>query len=108
MIMKFWRTQHFPTGFAPARRWRTGVPALAIAAIVSMLIAMFGFGGRPARADLTNPRQAALRAATSGLFLHWGMLTSPGFTSCSAWENAVTGGGWKADYWVTEARMLHA
>src|SRR6266513_5317837 len=44
----------------------------------------------------------------TGLFLHWGMLTSPGFTSCSAWENAVTGGGWTADYWVGEAQKLHA
>src|SRR3989440_1602583 len=108
MIMKLWRTQHFPTGLALARRWRTGVLAVAIAAIVSMLIAMFGFGGRPARADLQNPRQAALRGATSGLFLHWGMLTSPGFTSCTAWENAVTGGGWSAGYWVAEAQKLHA
>jgi alpha-L-fucosidase len=81
---------------------------VAVAAIISMLIATFGFGGRPAHADLTNPRQAALRNATSGLFLHWGMLTSPGYTSCTAWENAVTGGGWKADYWVTEAQKLHA
>jgi len=90
------------------RRWRAGVIAVAIAAVVSVLVAMLGFGTRPARADLQNPRQDFLRAATSGLFLHWGMLTSPGFTSCTAWENAIKSGGWNAPYWVNEAQKLHA
>src|SRR3954468_23341474 len=62
----------------------------------------------PAKAELQRPRQDFLRAATGGLFLHWGMRTSPGYTSCSAWENAVTNGGWKADYWINEAIKLHA
>src|SRR5207247_4900156 len=61
----------------------------------------------PARADLQNPRQAFLRGSVSGLFLHWGMRTAPAHTSCSAWESAVTGGGWNPDYWVQEARKLH-
>jgi len=108
MIVEFRQTQHFPTRLALTRRWRTGVIAVAVAAIVSTVIALVGFGGRPAHADLQNPRQDFLRAATSGLFLHWGMLTSPGFTSCSAWENAVTGSGWSAGYWVSEAQKLHA
>ncbi len=90
------------------RRWRAGVIAVAIAAVVSVLVAMLGFGTRPARADLQNPRQDFLRAATSGLFLHWGMLSSPGFTSCTAWENAIKSGGWNAPYWVNEAQKLHA
>jgi len=62
----------------------------------------------PARAEVLNPRQDWLRASTSGLFLHWGMRTDPGYTSCSAWEAAVTGGGWSAKYWVDEAKKLHA
>ncbi|MGW1866020.1 discoidin domain-containing protein [Streptomyces mauvecolor] len=62
----------------------------------------------PARADLQNPRQDFLRASTSGLFLHWGESTAPAHTSCSAWESDVTAGGWTPDYWVNEARKLHA
>ncbi|MFJ8965603.1 discoidin domain-containing protein [Lentzea sp. NPDC102401] len=62
----------------------------------------------PAHAEVLHPRQDWLRASTSGLFLHWGMRTSPGYTSCSAWEAAVTGGGWNAKYWVDEAKKLHA
>src|SRR6185312_6593428 len=42
------------------------------------------------------------------LFLHWGMRTSPSHGSCSAWESAVTDGGWTADYWVEETKKLHA
>nr|WP_223279373.1 alpha-L-fucosidase [Streptomyces sp. SDr-06] len=62
----------------------------------------------PARADLQNPRQDFLRASTSGLFLHWGERTAPAHTNCSAWESDVTTGGWTPDYWVDEARKLHA
>ncbi|WP_394832223.1 discoidin domain-containing protein [Pendulispora rubella] len=61
----------------------------------------------PAHAELTHPRQEYLRDAQGGLFLHWGMRTSPGYTSCSAWESAVTSGGWSPSYWVTEAQKLH-
>ncbi|MEV6848972.1 discoidin domain-containing protein [Actinoplanes sp. NPDC051411] len=87
----------------PVRRW----PGVAFLALVALLATMF-VATRPARADLTNPRQDFLRASTSGLFLHWGMLTSPGYTSCSAWESAITSGGWNAGYWVSEAQKLHA
>jgi len=85
-------------------------PGIALASVVALLAAVLVAlgGGRPAHADLTNPRQDFLRASTAGLFLHWGMLTSPGYTSCSAWENAITSGGWSADYWVSEAQKLHA
>ncbi|GAB3970235.1 hypothetical protein GCM10029978_043140 [Actinoallomurus acanthiterrae] len=62
----------------------------------------------PARAELYNPRQIWLRNSTAGLFLHWGMRTSPGYTDCAAWEKAVTDGGWDPAYWVREARKLHA
>lgn len=61
-----------------------------------------------ARADLQNPRQAFLRGSVSGLFLHWGERTAPAHTSCTAWENDVTNGGWTPDYWVDEALKLHA
>jgi len=62
----------------------------------------------PAKADLQNPRQDFLRASTAGLFLHWGLRTSPAHTSCSTWESDVLNGGWTPDYWVSEAQKLHA
>jgi polygalacturonase len=57
--------------------------------------------------DLENPRQDFLRASVGGLFLHWGLRTAPAHTSCTAWENDVTNGGWTPDYWVKEAQKLH-
>lgn len=57
--------------------------------------------------DLENPRQAFLRGSVGGLFLHWGERTAPAHTSCTAWENDVTNGGWTPDYWVNEAQKLH-
>ncbi|MEU0206705.1 glycosyl hydrolase family 28 protein [Streptomyces canus] len=57
--------------------------------------------------DLENPRQDFLRASVGGLFLHWGLRTAPAHTSCTAWEDDVTNGGWNADYWVKEAQKLH-
>ncbi|MEU1273696.1 glycosyl hydrolase family 28 protein [Streptomyces sp. NPDC005799] len=57
--------------------------------------------------DLENPRQDFLRASVGGLFLHWGLRTAPAHTSCTAWENDVTSGGWSPDYWVNEAQKLH-
>ncbi|MDR8410208.1 discoidin domain-containing protein [Nonomuraea sp. 3-1Str] len=78
---------------------------MALPAVLALLLTFLVAG--TARAELTHPRQAFLRSAVGGLFLHWGMRTSPQHTSCSAWESAVTGGGWKPDYWVNEARKLH-
>jgi alpha-L-fucosidase len=60
-----------------------------------------------AHAELQNPRQQFLRDSTAGLFLHWGLRTSPSHTSCSAWEADVTNGGWTPDYWVNEGKKLH-
>jgi alpha-L-fucosidase len=57
---------------------------------------------------LYDPRQRWLRAASAGLFLHWGMRTFPGYTDAASWEAAITGGGWDPNYWVDEARKLHA
>ncbi|WP_258318990.1 glycosyl hydrolase family 28 protein [Streptomyces griseorubiginosus] len=57
--------------------------------------------------DLENPRQDFLRGSVGGLFLHWGLRTAPAHTSCTAWEDDVTNGGWSADYWVKEAQKLH-
>ncbi|WP_208782427.1 glycosyl hydrolase family 28 protein [Streptomyces griseorubiginosus] len=57
--------------------------------------------------DLENPRQDFLRNSVGGLFLHWGLRTAPAHTSCTAWENDVTSGGWSPDYWVNEAQKLH-
>lgn len=57
--------------------------------------------------DLENPRQDFLRASVGGLFLHWGLRTTPAHTSCTAWEDDVTNGGWNAGYWVKEAQKLH-
>jgi alpha-L-fucosidase len=69
---------------------------------------MLGLPSAPARADLVNPRQGWLRDATAGLFLHWGERTTPGYTNCTTWENAINNGGWTADYWVQETQKLHA
>ncbi|MET8454153.1 carbohydrate-binding protein [Streptomyces sp. NPDC005209] len=84
-------------------RGRT-IPALFAA--VGLLLAALLLPS-PARADLQNPRQDFLRAATGGLFLHWGERTAPQHTSCAAWENDVTSGGWTPEYWVNEAQKLH-
>ncbi|MGC9670754.1 discoidin domain-containing protein [Planosporangium sp. 12N6] len=89
---------------ATGTRWRRAATGAVVAAVAT-LVAMAG--AVPAHADVVNPRQTWLRNATGGLFLHWGMRTSPGYTSCTAWENAVTSGGWSADYWVREAQKLH-
>ncbi len=85
--------------------WRTGIVAGVVGAAAAVAIATVGVA--PARAELQNPRQTWFRNATGGLFLHWGMRTSPGYTSCTAWENAVDSGGWNPDYWVSEAQKLH-
>ena len=82
---------------------------LGIAATVAALAAAtFAIPHSPAQAEVLNPRQDWLRNSVSGLFLHWGMRTSPSHSSCSGWEDAVTGGGWSADYWVQETKKLHA
>jgi Carbohydrate binding module (family 35)/F5/8 type C domain/Alpha-L-fucosidase len=91
-------------GRSPARRVRrTALGAsVAVALVVSMTAAT------PARAELLHPRQEWLRNSTVGLFLHWGMFTAPIHLDCQAWERDVTDGGWTPDYWVSEARKLHA
>src|SRR5215211_9295090 len=85
-------------------RARAGVLLAAAVVAASTLVAV---PGTPAQADLQHPRQAFLRSSVGGLFLHWGMRTAPAHTSCSAWESAVTSGGWDPNYWVTEAIKLH-
>ncbi|GLZ33355.1 alpha-L-fucosidase [Lentzea sp. NBRC 105346] len=79
-----------------------------IGVLISAALLVVGLSPGTASAEVIHPRQDWLRASTAGLFLHWGMRTSPGYTSCSAWESAVTGGGWNAKYWVDEAKKLHA
>jgi hypothetical protein len=74
--------------------------------VVAVVTALVGVAPS-ASAELQNPRQTWLRNSVGGLFLHWGERTSPGFTSCTAWENAINAGGWSADYWVAEAQKLH-
>jgi F5/8 type C domain/Carbohydrate binding module (family 35)/Carbohydrate binding module (family 6)/Alpha-L-fucosidase len=78
-----------------------------LCAVLLLAGALVAGGSAPANADLQNPRQAFLRNSVGGLFLHWGMRTSPGYTSCSSWENAVVSGGWDPNYWVNEAKKLH-
>jgi hypothetical protein len=77
---------------------------LAVAMVLSVLVVVPPSAG----AEMFQPRQQFLREATNGLFLHWGMRTAPGYTSCAEWERAVTDGGWDADYWIDEAVKLHA
>ena len=64
----------------------------------------------PARAVVIDSRQEWFRNAKAGLFLHWGMRTSPAYLGkdASAWEARVTADGWNANYWVDEAIKLHA
>jgi len=81
-------------------------PVLAAAATVSLMASLLV--ATPARAELFQPRQQWLRDSTAGLFLHWGMRTAPGYKDCAEWERAVTDGGWSAQYWVDEAKKLHA
>jgi alpha-L-fucosidase len=97
------------------RRYWLGGAKLAVigSAMVIGAIVFSTAGAPPARADLQNPRQSWLRESQAGLFLHWGMRTSPVFSSCTAWENAVNntsqpGGRWEASKWVTAAERLHA
>jgi alpha-L-fucosidase len=87
------------------RRLRTRLAVVLTA--FAMVLTMLGLAPA-AHADLFNSRQTWLRNATTGLFMHWGMLTSPQYFDCATWEAAVTGGGWNATYWVTEAQKLHA
>ncbi|MBO1330740.1 alpha-L-fucosidase [Streptomyces sp. VRA16 Mangrove soil] len=54
-----------------------------------------------------NPRQNWLRAASGGLFLHWGMYTEPKHYDCASWEKAVNDSGWNPDYWVDQTKKLH-
>ncbi|QEV62475.1 alpha-L-fucosidase [Streptomyces spectabilis] len=83
------------------------------AAVLSLLsgLLLVGTGtgtARPAPPAADPPRQQPLRNATAGLFLHWGMFTSPKHYDCAAWEKAVTDSGWTPEYWVDEARKLDA
>nr|CTQ95936.1 Alpha-L-fucosidase (EC 3.2.1.51) [Kibdelosporangium sp. MJ126-NF4] len=76
--------------------------------LAAMLLTLGLLTAPAASAEVQHPRQQWLRDSQAGLFLHWGMRTSPGYTSCGAWESAVTTGGWTPQYWVNEAKKLHA
>src|SRR2546430_17317811 len=76
---------------------------VAVAALVGGLLAI---PGSPAHADLFNPRQDWLRPPTGGLFLPCGGRTSPGYTDCTAWQNAVVSGGGDRHDSVQEGQKL--
>src|SRR5256886_13429605 len=86
---------------------RTRRKVAILAAAAALVAALLTIPGAPARADLFNPRQDWLGAATAGLFLHWGQRTSPAPANCTTWENDVNNAGWDANYWVQEAKKLH-
>jgi len=65
-------------------------------------------GAPAANAEVQHPRQAWMRNATAGLFLHWGMFTTPIHLDCAQWEHDVTAGGWTPNYWIDEAGKLGA
>lgn len=97
---------------APKRRPRTrSLPlwATVLALLGGLLLAGTGTSAAGAPEPAPDPpRQSMLRNATAGLFLHWGMFTSPKHYDCREWEKAVTDGGWTPDYWVDEAKKLDA
>jgi alpha-L-fucosidase len=94
------------------RRGLLGLGAAATAGIAAP--SLVGAAPAAARDDgstdegLFDPRQRWLRDSLAGVFLHWGLLTAPGYTDVTAWEADVTGGGWSATYWVEQAKLLHA
>jgi hypothetical protein len=93
------------------RRRRSLVLAAALSAALSVVLALLVGPQRQAGAELQHPRQAFLRNSVAGLFLHWGIRTSPGFSTVSAWESVIgvgQSGGWTPTYWVNEAKKLHA
>jgi alpha-L-fucosidase len=97
-----------------ARRRRSATRLGILATVLSLVLA--GIGAPPAHAELFNPRQAWMRDATAGLFLHWGLRTTRSDptaapfknTDCAAWEAEVTNSGWSANKWVSAAQKLHA
>jgi hypothetical protein len=90
------RTQRIRNG------WRLACAALLLAGLATII------GSSPANAEVQNPRQQWLRQSTAGLFLHWGMFTTPVHKDCAQWEADVTNGGWTPDYWINEAGKLGA
>ena len=92
----------FSRGSAHAR-WAAALAALALVTGIAAIAA------RPAQAELFHPRQHWLRASTAGLFLHWGMRTSPALHQLQprGRTTSPTAAG-TPDYWVHEAQKLHA
>jgi hypothetical protein len=88
------------------RRFASAASAVVLAA--GLISAISGIGAPAAHAEVENPRQQWMRAATAGIFLHWGMFTSPIHKDCASWEHDVTAGGWTPDYWINEAGKLGA
>ncbi|MFI9036270.1 alpha-L-fucosidase [Streptomyces sp. NPDC053726] len=93
---------------------RRGFLAASIA--VAGATAGLGAAGSASAATLTKPALTPplyqdhpwLHLARTGLFLHWGMFTSPAFTDVAEWEADVTDSGWNPEYWVQEALKLKA
>jgi len=46
--------------------------------------------------------------AKIGLFVHWGLGTTPGFQKVENFDAAVAAGGWTARKWVDEAKRIRA
>src|SRR2546430_158274 len=84
----------------PGRRFVRAAVALALLASIISAPAAY--------AEVQHPRQQWLRNSTAGLFLHWGMFTTPIHLDCAQWEHDVTTGGWTPNYWIDEAGKLGA
>src|SRR6266545_1421066 len=93
-------------GLSRSRRTRTGWRVACAAAVLAMTATLLG--APAANAEVQHPRQAWMRNATAGLFLHWGMFTTPIHLDCAQWEHDVTAGGWTPNYWIDEAGKLGA
>src|SRR5689334_1811015 len=83
-------------------------PRRILLALLAVLLAAGLVDAPPAGAEVLNPRQQWMRESTAGLFLHWGMFTSPAHLDCAQWEHDVTAGGWTPGYWIDEALKLGA
>jgi hypothetical protein len=60
------------------------------------------------RAEVESRLTEWFTPAKIGLFVHWGLGTTPGFQKVEDFDAAVAAGGWTARKWVDEAKRIRA